>query len=295
MSDLGFPTYSERLRRRLEVWWQKPRDLGSPRTYLDFLHQVWERNSARRRHDPEWLWHCCRHWQRSLSNKWNAREFAIRHRIPVPVLYWRGRDLSRLEWEALPDRYVIRASFGHSRQAVFVVCDGMELLRSTRFRRDTARELLWKPIMRLLDGPILVEEMISGDPDGCGLPFEAKVHTFGEHIGAIQWMRRSAVATETEHGVYSEDWDPFSDFMVVPELLRPAAPVPAPRMLPDLVEYAIRLGRSYGTYVRVDFFVTEDRIVFNEFSTTPGNGAGFTPFFDEYFGRLWQDLVPDCV
>ena len=53
-----------------------------------------------------------------------------------------------------------------------------------------------------------------------------------------------------------------------------------------------RLGLAYRTYVRVDFLVTETKVVFGEFATTPGGGRGFTPFADEYLGGLWQGAFP---
>jgi hypothetical protein len=53
-----------------------------------------------------------------------------------------------------------------------------------------------------------------------------------------------------------------------------------------------RLGRAYGTYVRVDFLVAGERVVFGEFSTTH---VGWTAFADEYFGKLWQESFPEAL
>ncbi len=56
MSDV--PTFSERIHKRLRVWWQKPRDLRDPNTYTDFLHQLRGRSSRCSRDDSEENWRC---------------------------------------------------------------------------------------------------------------------------------------------------------------------------------------------------------------------------------------------
>jgi len=284
------PTYSERIHKRLRVWWQKPRDLRDPNTYTDYLHQLRERSSSRRRDDSEESWRCCPHWQRSLSNKWNAREFAVRNGCQVPELYWYGRNLRDLRFESLPDRYVIRPTFGHSREGVYVFCDGLDLLTARSIGRAEVCHTLGGVLRRLLNGRVLVEEFVSDPASKCRLPLECDLHMFGERIGAIQVIHRSAVKGRTRHRWYSDSWQPFSDQMN-PKLPL-ADPIPAPSRLAELIRAGQRLGRAYGTYVRVDFLVTETKVVFGEFATTPGGGRGFTPFADQYLGGLWQGAFP---
>lgn len=286
------PTFSERLSKRRKIWWQKPRNYRDPRTYTDFLHQIRERNVPRSRFDSDEVWRCCRYWQRSLSNKWNAREFAERHGLRVPELYWHGRNLSRLDFNALPECFVIRPTFGHSRQGVFVICDGVNLLSGTKVsRRDVLRALAGRA-RRLLMGPVLVEEFVGDAGPDARLPLELKLHMFNERVGAISLVERSSAKGQPLSGrFYSASWEPFSDPMY--PKYSPADPIPAPSWLPELLRAAKRLGQAYGTYVRVDFLVAGDRVVFGEFATTPG--GRWTAFADEYFGRLWQETFPEAL
>ncbi len=286
------PTFSERLSKRRRIWWQKPRNYRDPRTYTDFLHQIRERNVLRSQFDSDELWRCCRYWQRSLSNKWNAREFAERHGLRVPELYWHGRNLSRLDFNALPECFVIRPTFGHSHHGVFVVCDGVNLLSGTKVsRRDVLRASAGRA-RRLLMGPVLVEEFVGDARPHARLPLELKLHMFNERVGAVSRRERSSAEGQPLSGrFYSASWQPFSDPMNLKCSL--ADPVPAPSWLPELLRAGKRLGQAYGTYVRVDFLVAGDRVVFGEFATTPG--GGWTAFADEYFGRLWQETFPEAL
>ncbi len=285
------PTFSERQSKRRRIWWQKPRNYRDPRTYTDFLHQIRERNVLRSRFDSDELWRCCRYWQRSLSNKWNAREFAERHGLRVPELYWHGRNLSRLDFNTLPECFVVRPTFGHSRQGVFVICDGVNLLSGTKVSRRDVLRASARRARRLLMAPVLVEEFVGEARPDSRLPLELKLHMFGERIGAIRAVHRNAVKGRTRHRWYSDSWEPFSDQMN-PKLPL-ADPIPHPCWLPELLRAGKRLGQAYGTYVRVDFLVAGDRVVFGEFATMPG--GRWTAFADEYFGRLWQESFPEAL
>jgi hypothetical protein len=287
------PTYPERISKRLRLWWQKPRDYRDPRTYRDFLHQLWELHTMRSRHDPEERWRCCRYWQRSLINKWNSREFAVRHGCRVPKLYWVGRSPRKLPFENLPDRYVIRPTFGRSRRGVYVICEGIDLLSGQAVRSKEMRRNLVGMVRRSVTGRILVEEFV-GEPDSRPrLPVEVKMHMFGGHVGAISITYRSCVPGQTKRRFYQPDWVPFSDPIHAEGAL--ADPIPAPPFLEELREAGTRLGRAYGTYARIDFLLTDGEIVFNEFSSTPCGGRCFTEFANEYFGRLWHENCPDEV
>ncbi len=90
---------------------------------------------------------------------------------------------------------------------------------------------------------------------------------------------------------YTDSWEPFSD--PIHRSYPLADPVPAPSWLPELLRAGKRLGQAYGTYVRVDFLVAGDRVVFGEFATH--QGRGWTAFADEYFGRLWQETFPGAL
>ena len=140
-------------------------------------------------------------------------------------------------------------------------------------------------------GPVLVEEFVGEARPDARLPLELKLHMFNERVGAIDLLERSSANGQTRHRYYSASWEPFSDPMYWKYSL--VDPIPAPSWLPQLLRAGKRLGQAYGTYVRVDFMVAGDRVVFGEFATTPG--VRWTAFADEYFGRLWQESFPEAL
>ncbi len=307
MSDV--PTYSDRIARRLEVWWQKPRNYRHPATYTDFLHQLRERNTFRDRFDAEERWRCCAHWQRSLSNKWNAREFALRHGCRVPELYWYGRDIRQAPFETLPDHYVIRQSFGSGRQQVFVFGDGREIVWGREIGVDAMHRRLGGTARSFGRGRILVEEFVGRRSGTSEMPLECKLFMFGDQVGAIEVFRRShrRIAPESyvdglgliEHRCYSAAWEPFEDRFFTADYVRKSygnvpssEPSSPPGFLQELIAAGRKLGSAYGTHARIDFLVGEKGVFFNEFGTTP-SAAALTPFADEYLGLLWQETSPD--
>jgi len=244
----------------------------------------------RSRFDSDERWRCCRYWQRSLSNKWNARQFAERHGLRVPELYWHGRNLSRLDFGTLPERFVIRPVFGHSRKGVLVLCDGVDLLSDAKMSRRDVLRASAGGAKRLLMGPVLVEEFVGETHPDARLPLEFKLHMFNERVGAVSRTERSSANGQTRVRFYSASWEPLPE---ISRRLPQADPVPAPSCLPELLRAGKRLGQAYGTYVRVDFLVKGDMTVFGEFATTPG--GGWTAFAEEYFGRLWQETFPEAL
>ncbi len=304
------PSYSDRIARRRRIWWGKPRNLRDPRAYSHFLHQIHERNTFRHRFDPDERWRCCVHWQRSLSNKWNAREFALRNGCRVPELYWDGRGVRKLCFDALPDRYVIRQTFGHSRKRVYVFCGVREVASGRRVSKNEIRGNLGGAVRSLVRGRILVEEFVGRWPGSCEMPLECRLFMFGHRVGAIEVFRRSHIRLApasyveglglSEHRFYTAAWEPFEEPVFGAEVLRrfygyvaPTDPYSAPEYLSEVTDAARRLGVAYGAHVRVDFLVGQSGVFFNEFSTTPG--GRFTSFANEYLGGLWQEVFPDKI
>jgi hypothetical protein len=228
-----------------------------------------------------------------LTNKWNAREFAKKHACPVPELYWSGTDASRIPFDSLPEHFVIRLAWGHSSKGVYVFAGDLDMIRHARFTRAELIERLGA------NAPgrghlILVEEYVENEGGGFGRPLECRVHMFGDEPAAIQAVRFSEGPNSVGRQIwYEPDWTAFDE--IIFDADHPMEPVAAPRCLDQLVACSRRLGRAYGTYVRVDFFTTQRGCVFNEFASIPYLGKRQTAFLNEYFEALWQKHFPDAV
>lgn len=278
-------TFSDRLRTRRQVWWGE-----SPLRHP--LHRIVELTARRRRDDPDERWRCCEHWQRTLANKWNGREFAQRHGVRVPALYWFGRRTAALPVESLPPQFVIRPVHGAGGRGVHVVVGDRDLLGGTALPRAELRAALRGSLGRVARWPLLVEEFVSGEDGAQQLPTEYKCYTFGDTIGVIQVVYRTG-RHRARQRFYTADWRPLEDQIQTDYPLAP--PADPPRCLAEIQRCAVALGTAFGTFVRVDCFATPSGCVFGELSGTPANGNDFTPFADAYLGDLWQQRYPDRI
>jgi hypothetical protein len=284
-------TFSQRIKTRRRVWWGQPAQAGAW-GMLRFTPHGWrDLYVRRRRDDPEDVWRCCDAWQRKLINKWNGREFALRHGARVPILYSCARLPSPRRLRALPSRYVIRPLWGSRRQGVYVVADGRDLLLGEPFSAVAMRRRLLRAGMLTKMLPVMVEEFIRSEDPRYDMPIEYKCHMFGDTLGAIEVLERQT--RKARRLFYSADWEPFADLISTHGYR--SEPRPPPPFLDELLCLATRLGRALDTYMRVDFFGTPGGCVFNEFSSTPADGEGWTPYCDDLFGSHWDQQCRDAV
>lgn len=282
----GPTTYSEMIRRRMQDWW------GAQPTVARRLHRRKEQLVRRRATDPDDLWRCCERWQRSLANKWNAREFARRHGCQVPELYWYGRALWRLPFARLPPRYVIRPVYGRSTRGTYLIDGEAERLGGRPLGAGEVRGTLVAEHGRFSRIPVLVEEFLRSEDGEYRVPVDYKCHMFGETLGVIERVERlGRRSTDIVLSYYDADWRPL-ERMVRTDKFPHGPAVPPPRCADGILDTARRLGRAYGTYVRVDVYATDRGCVFGEFSPTPTRGEGYSDFGDEYLLSHWRSALP---
>jgi hypothetical protein len=278
--------FSDRIRRRMREWWGPQEGLG--RT----LHRRKEQVVRRRWTDDESKWRCCARWQRTLANKWNAREFARRHGCLVPELYWYGRGVWRIPFGRLPPHYVVRSVYGTSTKGTYAMAEGIELFSGKATSSADLRAHLIATRGFVSRVPLLIEEFLRGEDGEYRLPVDYKCHMFGDVVGVIERVERLGRKTEDVRlSYYTADWEPMPHPIRTDRWGR-SDPVPPPRCLGEIVAAARRLGVAYGTFVRVDLYATDRGCVFGEFTPTPTAGNGYTAFADEYLGALWRSAFP---
>jgi hypothetical protein len=282
MSEVDHSPFRERMDRRVEIWWQ---------TRTPGVHGPGSCHALRLAHDSEELWKCCPYWQRKLSNKWNAREFATRHRVRVPHLFWAGRDVNAIPFDQLPEAYVIRLTSGHSGMQVAVMRRGVNLLDGMAYTQEQVQArfatLLQAAFSRTL---MLVEEYVPPlvSTDESGLPPNYRFHMFGD---VVAWV--SVSCARQNYGHFNPDWTPFH-IRVMKKVLAPY-PWPRPAGLGQLVEAARTLARAFETYVRVDLYNSANGPVFAEYAPIPSRGRAYTPDADARLEKLWMEHYPDAL
>lgn len=292
--DRAMLTFSERIRHRQRVWWGRPGPWSSPATYWRAMHRLRDRYALRDRTWPMARWRCCEVWQRSLLNKWNSREFATMHGVATPALYWAGRRIGALPLERLPEHFVLRPAWGAGGVGTYLMAGDFD--HGTQ--RPLTRAAMVAEIRRrgpIAPFPYLAEEFMTTPEGRCERVLEYKVYMFGGQVGAIQCIRshRYDDADWSYHCSFFPDWSPMPHPIYHDSPQRD--PIEAPESLGTLLDAARRLGTALGTFVRVDFYLTPRGPCFGEFSSTPRAGRHLSPFADRYFGKLWQDHIPDAT
>jgi hypothetical protein len=283
--------FEDRIRKRWQLWWGPPR-WRHPAELVDRVHRWKEIHTLRDSRDADATWRCCSMWQRSLNNKWNSREFAKRFGCRVPDLYWSGRRVSRIPLAELPESFVIRPTFKSSRKGVYLITDGVDLMTGTPWTRAQLRAELLRTLGRTSNPPLLVEEFVRSEDGGYRLPLEFRCHVFGETVGAVEVVIRGRRGVPSRYGFFTPEWQPLDRGYTDP---MPIEWIEPPKCLDEMLGWAQRLGRAYGTYVRVDCYSSDKGCVFGEFSSTPARGETFSPFTNEYFERLWSKHLGDLT
>lgn len=237
----------------------------------------------RRRHREFWTADL---WQAPLIEKLAARQFAETHNVPVPELYWHGDDPRDIPFDQLPTRFVAKGTNGDSGYNVFVMVDGRNIKGEDVTNAEIVDRLL-KSKNRDMESYV-VEEFICQDGETT-LPLDYKVHTFNGFIGAVQVYDWQAVNTR----FYQQDWNSF-DFSFIADH-EPDVARSAPANLDELLDYASRLSRAYGLYIRVDFLLSDRGFVFGEMCATPGDAQYYTPDAVDHFSRLWDEHLGDKI
>jgi TupA-like ATPgrasp len=237
------------------------------------------------RHDADSLWKCCPFWQRKLSHKLTAKEYAIRCGVRTAGLLWCGSDPGEIPFASLPRCYTVKLTNGAGCKQVMPLCDLRDMLRNEALSTDVIVARL-RQMLVAVDDPdnlVLVEEYL-GHPV-LGLPNDYKFFCFHGSAQVVYECDRN-VGTLTW---FDREWNAIDDPM---HTARPSGLKGfAPAILPQLLATAEHLARAYEyPFVRIDLYNCANQPVFGEFTHTPlaDELSGFTEFSNRVLGMLWD-------
>lgn len=208
----------------------------------------------------------------NLADKYRVREYVkdiIGEEYLIPLIgVWNGYD--EIEFDRLPERFVLKCNHGSSMNEIIKSKQAMdhELLKN-RFNEwlnidyslASGFEMHYRDIKR----KIIAEEYIVSD-DGEDLK-DYKVHVFGGKakliqvdIGRYSNHRRNLYTTKWEYLPYSICYPTAPDIVIE-----------KPSHLDEMIMLAEKLAEGF-MYVRVDFYISNNRIFFGEMTFTHGSG-----------------------
>jgi hypothetical protein len=199
--------------------------------------------------------------------------------IPLLGTY---RRASEIDFDGLPDRFVLKANHGSGWN---IVCRDRESLdvRRARARMDRwlrtdfsriAREWVYAGI----EPQLLAEEFLAkpnGEP-----PFDYKFFCFQGRPTFVQVDYDRFIGHQ--RALYTTAWEKLPCALEYTLKEEPTAP---PSALPRMLEVAAQLSKPFP-FVRVDLYELEDRVYFGELTFFPGKGVErFRPReYDAIFG-----------
>lgn len=225
--------------------------------------------------------------------KFEVQDLVRSHGIDVPRRFGRWDRLEDIGWDELPGRVVIKSRRGSSSRGVLplrradggwqIISHDGEVLTD----QQVSAILATQAETGRIEGPFGAEEFIDEDGTGAHTPMDVKVYTFYGDAPMVLIRR------VFKHG------DPGATFRIIDRHghdigdIYSGKPIdqtmePPPR-LAETVEIAERLSRAIrAPFSRLDFYNTDDRIVFGEVTPRPGGPQWFGPDLDAVLGDAWE-------
>lgn len=224
-----------------------------------------------------------------LSDKINVREY-VEKKIGnqhLTTIYQTTEDPDYIEWESLPNSFVIKSTKSGGSQGVIIVNNKETALEAPyliKQCREAFREKFgsWtnEDWYTRIKPRLLIEELLK-DESGA-IPTDYKFHCFSGkcHFVQVDIDR----FTNHKRSFYSPDWQlqPFT------YNYPPASILGKPENLKEMVKIAEALAQGFD-FVRVDLYSLKNRIVFGEMTFCPESGwCNFSP-------RIWDKKLGDLL
>lgn len=229
-----------------------------------------------------------------LANKSEMHRYAHDMGIPLPQAYAEEADVDRLDFTALPERIAVKPNNSADCDCVMLFTDGVEVFSGKEVPQDQratfVRETFAKGRFITPRTTILVEEFVRDHDPAYAIPRDYKVYVAGGRAYVILVVDRNHPRGQWTQSFYSRDWTPMGDIF---QTSLPQGPVtPPPPRLSELLALAERIAADIGCFMRLDFYISPERVIFGEFAPYPDAGGDYTPFADRMLCTL-MDAFPD--
>ncbi|HIZ87226.1 MAG TPA: hypothetical protein IAC03_03580 [Candidatus Coprenecus pullistercoris] len=205
-------------------------------------------------------------------------------------LYGVYDDASGIDWDALPEKFVLKWNFGCGQNFICrdkSACDRTKV-KAMLGRWKKARNTFYKEMSEMQYRgipPKLICERLIETEDGL-LPKDYKLYCFnGKPHCALVCANRIA-AGHADYYFFDRDWNLLrynKKGQEVPE----GFTLPRPEGFDRLFEYAERLAKPFP-FVRADFYLEAGKVIFGELTFTPAGGfdRGRLPSTQDLFGDM---------
>lgn len=266
------PEFTKRILKRHESFWSGEENSKSklPLLYCE---------------DPWTKWKQDTNWQRVLGNKGNSREFAIKLGCRVPELYWRGNNYYNIDFERLPEKYVIRPAIGTNSRMVFLIDGNLNLFDGKKYTPKEIISILSDASVGDPNFEFLFEEFLVDEKGEQRILDDYKFYMFNGEVACIRVINRQSPRKGTNR-YYNENWE------LLPTIKNTKYTdgkyQPPPSFLEEMISFARTLSKACEIFIRVDLYATTKGAVFGEFATTPSHGQGYSRSGSRFLMKYWN-------
>ncbi|NJS38716.1 MAG: hypothetical protein HC783_06560 [Rhodobacteraceae bacterium] len=230
----------------------------------------------------------------AVASKTGGTDFmrAIGYSVPERYgIYPTLDDLPR--FEDLPKAFALKPLNGFSSTGVFLMRDGVDLMRHRPLTRDQLIQLTRAETGRkalAINGAWVAEELLFNYDDPDTPAHDYKFLCFGPKVLAIV-INKATGLKDPKYRVWlrDPDWQPLPYQIHWNRHSEPTL-LPRPPCLDDMLHMASDAAGQLNIFVRVDLFATQRGPVFCEFTGYPHSGNNITPRADVWLGSHWKTL-----
>ncbi len=224
-----------------------------------------------------------------IARKLKSYSFAQSHGVRIPEVFGIWDAPEDIDWDALPDRVVIKTNTGSTGRGVFPLRrdDGRWYVVTQNepiAPEDVVGRLRQLRTERRVGRQCFAEELLGGGA-GNALPLEVRVSAFYGEVSHVllRQVREHGSSRTAKSRRIGVDGVALGDDDQADEL-------PVPTCLDELVDVARRLSSCIPhPFVRVDLYDIGGDVVFGELTPRPGSPGALGPELDERLGRMWEE------
>jgi len=238
------------------------------------------------------------------EDKIKSKEIAKSYGCPVPETYFVTDNANKIPFDKLPARYVLKPTHYASALGVFLMNNGVntftgkrtspaEMIRvSQKYLSMHIAPHLNEWATSKIPRRIIVEEYLPDMNGNYTIPMDYKCFTFHGKVCMVRVDYDRLLPTQS-NDYYNRDFELITFDNIKSKYKRRNYRGPKPMHWDTMIDFAERIGKDYGDFIRVDMYITPTGPVFGENTTYPGSGRlskdmVSTDKIDRYMGALWQ-------
>lgn len=234
----------------------------------------------------QWLKFNNRHPEYSIMvDKYAVKDYVARiigeeHIIPTIALF---NTIEDIDYKLLPNQFALKCT--HDSGGVVICKDKTSFNKSAAlaklkcgFNKNYYRYSMEYPY-KYVKPRIIAEQFLSNNGNEL---CDYKIHCFNGEPKLILVCKDRFSKNGMTEDFFTSNWVHLD--VCRPGHANSSVPIPAPQQLPTLLEISRKLSRDIP-FVRVDLYITQNKIFFGELTFFPA--SGMTPFIPDFYDYLF--------